>query len=115
MTGGVVVVLGRDRRNFAAGMSGGVAYVLDEDGTSPRAAILRWSNSNRCRKRKTSTPASSSRARSRSPRPGRYHVGYEPFRRRSAASLDLAPCALYRIDRAANILADWKTVVSEIP
>src|SRR5207237_9313403 len=30
MTGGVVVVLGRTGRNFAAGMSGGVAYVLDE-------------------------------------------------------------------------------------
>jgi glutamate synthase domain-containing protein 2/glutamate synthase domain-containing protein 1/glutamate synthase domain-containing protein 3 len=32
MTGGVVVVLGRTGRNFAAGMSGGIAYVLDEDG-----------------------------------------------------------------------------------
>jgi len=33
MTKGVVVVLGRTGRNFAAGMSGGVAYVLDDDGT----------------------------------------------------------------------------------
>jgi glutamate synthase (NADPH/NADH) large chain len=33
MTGGVVVVLGRTGRNFAAGMSGGIAYVLDEDDT----------------------------------------------------------------------------------
>jgi glutamate synthase (NADPH) large chain len=32
MTGGRVVVLGRSGRNFAAGMSGGVAYVLDVDG-----------------------------------------------------------------------------------
>ena len=32
MTGGCVVVLGDTGRNFAAGMSGGVAYVLDEDG-----------------------------------------------------------------------------------
>ena len=32
MTGGTVVVLGATGRNFAAGMSGGVAYVLDEDG-----------------------------------------------------------------------------------
>ncbi|KAG0612200.1 hypothetical protein M758_6G009700 [Ceratodon purpureus] len=30
MTGGVVVVLGKTGKNFAAGMSGGVAYVLDE-------------------------------------------------------------------------------------
>ena len=32
MTGGVVVVLGRTGNNFAAGMSGGVAYVYDESG-----------------------------------------------------------------------------------
>jgi glutamate synthase domain-containing protein 2/glutamate synthase domain-containing protein 3 len=32
MTGGRVAVLGRTGRNFAAGMSGGIAYVLDEDG-----------------------------------------------------------------------------------
>ena len=32
MTGGTVVVLGRTGRNFAAGMSGGVAFVLDEFG-----------------------------------------------------------------------------------
>ena len=31
MTGGRVVVLGRTGRNFAAGMSGGIAYVLDTD------------------------------------------------------------------------------------
>src|SRR5690606_23244467 len=36
MTGGTVVVLGRTGRNFAAGMSGGIAYVLDEDGTFER-------------------------------------------------------------------------------
>ena len=32
MTGGSVVVLGETGRNFAAGMSGGIAYVLDEEG-----------------------------------------------------------------------------------
>ena len=32
MTGGMVIVLGQTGRNFAAGMSGGVAYVLDEAG-----------------------------------------------------------------------------------
>lgn len=35
MTGGRVVVLGRTGRNFAAGMSGGIAYVLDESGDFP--------------------------------------------------------------------------------
>ena len=33
MTGGTVVILGKTGRNFAAGMSGGVAYVLDLDGS----------------------------------------------------------------------------------
>ncbi len=36
MTGGRVVVLGRTGRNFAAGMSGGVAYVIDTDGLFAR-------------------------------------------------------------------------------
>ncbi|MDQ3849763.1 MAG: glutamate synthase large subunit [Actinomycetota bacterium] len=38
MTGGRVVVLGSTGRNFAAGMSGGLAFVLDEDGMLPRRA-----------------------------------------------------------------------------
>src|SRR3989454_6784671 len=35
MTGGRVIVLGPTGRNFAAGMSGGIAYVLDPDGRFP--------------------------------------------------------------------------------
>ena len=35
MTGGIVVVLGKTGRNFAAGMSGGFAYIFDEDGQFP--------------------------------------------------------------------------------
>jgi glutamate synthase (ferredoxin) len=33
MTGGVAVILGEVGRNFGAGMSGGISYVLDQDGT----------------------------------------------------------------------------------
>ena len=40
MTGGRVVVLGPTGKNFAAGMSGGIAYVLDEDGDFPRNCNL---------------------------------------------------------------------------
>jgi glutamate synthase (ferredoxin) len=36
MTGGRVVVLGTTGKNFAAGMSGGIAYVFDETGEFPR-------------------------------------------------------------------------------
>jgi len=36
MTGGRVVILGPTGKNFAAGMSGGVAYIYDETGTFPR-------------------------------------------------------------------------------
>ena len=40
MTGGRVVILGPTGRNFAAGMSGGVAYVLDEAGDFARRCNL---------------------------------------------------------------------------
>jgi glutamate synthase (NADPH/NADH) large chain len=40
MTGGLVVVLGRVGRNFAAGMSGGVAYVLDLDPSLVNATMV---------------------------------------------------------------------------
>jgi glutamate synthase (NADPH/NADH) large chain len=40
MTGGCVVVLGPTGRNFAAGMSGGIAYVLDEAGDFERKCNL---------------------------------------------------------------------------
>jgi len=44
MTGGRAIILGQTGRNFAAGMSGGIAYVLDEDGgfadrLNPLAAV----------------------------------------------------------------------------
>lgn len=35
MTGGIVVVLGKVGRNVGAGMTGGLAYILDEDGSFP--------------------------------------------------------------------------------
>src|SRR5690606_39675534 len=40
MTGGTVVVLGATGRSFAAGMSGGVAYVWDPDNTFRRRCNL---------------------------------------------------------------------------
>ncbi len=40
MTGGTVVVLGVTGRNFAAGMSGGLAYVFDEDGAFAKRCNL---------------------------------------------------------------------------
>ncbi len=40
MTGGRVVILGATGRNFAAGMSGGIAYVLDETGEFPSLCNL---------------------------------------------------------------------------
>jgi glutamate synthase (NADPH/NADH) large chain len=40
MTGGTVVVLGPTGRNFGAGMSGGVAYVLDDERTLPGRVSL---------------------------------------------------------------------------
>ena len=59
MTGGIVVVLGPTGRNFAAGLSGGIAYMCStRTAVSPPAATWRWSSSNRWRTRKRSTRAS---------------------------------------------------------
>ena len=53
MTGGRVVVLGPTGRNFAAGMSGGIAYVLDESAATSRAAATRrWSSLEQARGRR---------------------------------------------------------------
>ena len=49
MTGGRAVILGETGRNFAAGMSGGIAYVLDEDGTFPDAGEQRNGRTGRAR------------------------------------------------------------------
>ena len=35
MTKGIVIILGKIGKNFAAGMSGGIAYIFDEDGKFP--------------------------------------------------------------------------------
>ena len=53
MTGGVVVVLGDTGRNFAAGMSGGIAYVYDPARPlRARCATWRWSTSHRSVRRR---------------------------------------------------------------
>ena len=71
MTGGIVVVIGQTGRNFAAGMSGGIAYVLDEDDTLRRsAATCRWSSSSRSRKRTTCSKSCTTMAATSSTRAG---------------------------------------------
>ena len=59
MTGGHVVVLGPTGRNFAAGMSGGIAYVLDDDGGF--AAPLQPRRSSGSRRSATTTRGASTR------------------------------------------------------
>ena len=52
MTGGRVVVLGPTGRNFAAGMSGGIAYVYDKDRQFALRCNTDWSTSTRHRGRR---------------------------------------------------------------
>ena len=73
MTGGTVVVLGKTGRNFAAGMTGGIAYVYDEDGKFAQAlqhvdGVARAGAAARPNRRRTS------RARA-------WHTGPEPTKR----------------------------------
>ncbi|MDZ7826419.1 MAG: hypothetical protein U5R48_10815 [Gammaproteobacteria bacterium] len=57
MTGGRAVILGATGRNFAAGMSGGIAYVWDRDGRLP-APTATWRDG-RARGRSTADEDSS--------------------------------------------------------
>ena len=80
MTGGRVVVLGPTGRNFAAGMSGGIAYVLDADGdVRARAATREWSTSSR-----STTPRTSSSCTELIER----HVAATPAARSAARAAD---------------------------
>ncbi|MDH5021553.1 glutamate synthase large subunit [Halobacterium rubrum] len=86
MTGGIVVVLGDVGRNFAAGMSGGVAYVHDPDGDF----------ADRCNTEMV-------------------RVSRELSERDEAALRRLVENHAARTDsrRAADLLADWPAAVSE--
>ena len=90
MTGGRVVVLGPTGRNFAAGMSGGIAYVLDLDGRS-RALQHASSSGSRRSSRPTRRPCS---------RCSREHVRAHRLDRRRAAARRLAPRAVREGDAA---------------
>jgi ferredoxin len=93
MTGGTVVVLGKTGRNFAAGMSGGVAYVYDEDGQFASAATPPWWRWTRC-------------CRGRAGRVDRAS-GTAPGRRGAAEEADRRPPPLDRQLRAREILDNW--------
>jgi glutamate synthase (ferredoxin) len=92
MTGGRVVVIGKTGRNFAAGMSGGVAYVLDEsgEGGAVGGGFERVCNKEMIQLFPLSDPAEVAEIRRLLER----HVEY-------TAST-----------RARALLADWKTTVS---
>ncbi|MFB6269135.1 MAG: glutamate synthase large subunit [Halobacterium sp.] len=86
MTGGIVVVLGDVGRNFAAGMSGGVAYVHDPDGTFEEQCNT-----------------------------GMVEVSHDLSERDEDAVRRLVENHAARTDseRAAELLADWEQTVSE--
>ena len=115
MTGGIVVVLGPTGRNFAAGMSGGIAYVLDEDGTLRQALQSRHGRARADRRRGGDQRASEyrPRQRSRSARPRRHLVRPDALRRRAAAHPDHAARPLHRLE--ARRRASWRTGTNICP
>ena len=70
MTGGVAVILGPTGRNFGAGMSGGIAYVLDHDGQFDQRVNPRDGRTGGARHRRRGPPAGPCRAP-----PGRNRFG----------------------------------------
>ena len=89
MTGGRVIVLGPTGRNFGAGMSGGVAYVLDEHGDfASERQHAKWSTSARCE---------------------------EPEEIAAVARDDRAPLRLHRSSgRARQVLDNWDDMVPQV-
>jgi glutamate synthase (NADPH/NADH) large chain/glutamate synthase (ferredoxin) len=94
MTGGTVVVLGKTGRNFAAGMSGGIAYVYDEDGQFASRC-----NTSMVSLEQVGTPPS------RRPRQDRAAQG--PGRRGAAEEAARRPQPLDRQQRARELLDHW--------
>jgi glutamate synthase (ferredoxin) len=84
MTGGRVIVLGRTGRNFAAGMSGGIAYVLDEAGDF----------ATRCNKELVGLEKLAD--------PNEIEEIWKLIQRHQAYT---------KSERAAKVLADWKNLV----
>jgi glutamate synthase (ferredoxin) len=84
MTGGRVIVLGRTGRNFAAGMSGGIAYVLDEAGDFPA----------HCNQEMVSLEKLNDA--------DEIEMIWKLIQRHQACT---------KSDRAAKVLADWKKIV----
>jgi glutamate synthase (ferredoxin) len=84
MTGGRVIVLGKTGRNFAAGMSGGIAYVLDEAGDF----------ATRCNKELVGLEKLAD--------PDEIEEIWKLIQRHQAYT---------RSERAARVLADWKNLV----
>ncbi len=97
MTGGVVVVLGKTGRNFAAGMSGGIAYVLDEDKSFEKRCNMSMVELEPVLDEESRELGALSRVRrSRSPRPRRRDERHEPLRRRAPASAHRQSRALHQ-------------------
>jgi glutamate synthase (ferredoxin) len=106
MTGGRVVVLGHTGRNFAAGMSGGIAWVLDPDGTF----------ASRCNREMVSLePVAFSGADAAAAEAGAEAAAGEAGAEadESAELRDLVErhAVITGSERAAALLADWETSV----
>ena len=117
MTGGVVVVLGRTGRNFAAGMSGGIAYVLDEDGTFETRCNMAMVELEPVPDEEEISRAASITTASDLEAHGRVDV-LADMTRYDAERLHLLIARHARFTgskRAAEILADWKNYLPEVP
>jgi glutamate synthase (NADPH/NADH) len=105
MTGGTVVVLGMTGRNFAAGMSGGVAYVFDEDGTfESRCNMAQVARAGRGGDRRPQGQRAGDELESHGKVDVR-HLG--DGRRALLKGLIERHATLHRQPRRATILADW--------
>ncbi len=117
MTGGTVVVLGQTGRNFAAGMSGGVAYVLDADGDFARrcnTAMVELEpieTSAAAAAPSTSAASSRRRPRRRTMKPARHAGRIDEELLRELLEKHFRYTGSFR---AREILATWDTDVAQV-
>ncbi len=98
MTGGIVVVLGPTGRNFAAGMSGGIAYVLDESADFQSRCNMAMVDLEPVEEEEDlNQRINAPGRRSRRPWPRRRDERHDALRRRAPAPAHLQPSAIYRL------------------
>ena len=114
MTGGTVVVLGKAGRNFAAGMSGGIAYVLDEEGDFAQRCNLAMVELEPIPEEDQAASATGRQRRARDPRQGAASTTCAGHDDATLKALIQRHLLYTGSERARRVLENWARVPAEV-